>query len=67
MARAGLGWDTRELAQRAEVGISTVNRFERGTVQPTRATLAALRQALERAGVEFRPDGSVRLREAADV
>jgi transcriptional regulator with XRE-family HTH domain len=67
MARAGLGWDTRELAQRAEVGISTVNRFERGAVQPTRASLAAMRRALESAGVEFRADGSLKLREAAEA
>jgi len=65
MARAGLGWDTAELARRAGVGISTVNRFERGAVQPTRATLTVIRQTLETAGVEFLATGGVQLRDRA--
>jgi hypothetical protein len=53
----------RRLAFEAEVAPSTVNRFEVTRHTPTRATLAAMQRALEATGVEFRPDGSVRLRE----
>ena len=63
MARVGLGWGVRDLARAAQVGVATVNRFETGQVKPTKANLAAIQAALETAGVEFKPDGSVRLRE----
>ncbi len=66
MARAALGWGVRELAARAKVSPSTVNRFEIGLSEPNAATLTVIRLALEAAGVEFIPSG-VRLREAADV
>jgi transcriptional regulator with XRE-family HTH domain len=56
-----------DLARMAGVSRNTVLRLESEQVTPTPATLAVIRQALERAGVEFRPDGSVRLREAADA
>ena len=52
MARAALGWGVRDLAREAQVGVSTVTRFESGT-EPIPATLAAIRRALEAAGVEF--------------
>jgi hypothetical protein len=45
----------------------TVSRFEIEQSALIPATLAVIRQAFETAGVEFRPDGSVRLREAADA
>lgn len=61
MARAALNWTAQELAVNANVGISTVNRFETGQVAPIPATLAAIRTALEAAGVEF-IDGGVKLR-----
>lgn len=66
MARAALNWTAQELAVNANVGISTVNRFETGQVAPIPATLAAIRTALEAAGVEFIPENGggagVRLR-----
>lgn len=52
MARAAVGWGVRELAKEAEVSVDTVSRLERGEdLQPR--TLAAIRSALEAAGVEF--------------
>ncbi|MDB5394035.1 MAG: transcriptional regulator [Rhodospirillales bacterium] len=56
MARVGLGWSVRDLARHAEIGASTVNRFETGSVEPIPATLAAMQRALESAGVEFIPE-----------
>jgi transcriptional regulator with XRE-family HTH domain len=52
MARAALGWGVRELAAAAKVSGDTVNRLERG--EPLRErTLAAVRAAIEAAGVVF--------------
>jgi len=48
-----LGWNQRELAQNAGVGIVTVHQLETGVSQPRRATLEVIRRALESAGVEF--------------
>ena len=53
MARAAVGWGVRDLAAKANVGVSTVTRFENGQVVPTPNNLAAIRSALEAAGVEF--------------
>jgi predicted transcriptional regulator len=52
-ARGLLGWNQRELAQNAGVGIVTVHQLETGVSQPRRATLEVIRRALESAGVEF--------------
>jgi len=52
-ARGLLDWSQQDLATRAEVGIVTVRQVEAGATEPRRATLAVLRQAFERAGVEF--------------
>lgn len=62
MARAAVGWSTRELAERANVGATTVNRFEVEARAPIRATLMAIQRALEAAGVEFLEGGGVRVR-----
>ena len=53
MGRAALRWSVPTLAAAAQVGASTVTRFETEQTSPTRANLAAIRQALERAGVVF--------------
>lgn len=53
MARAALDWGVRDLARNANVGVSTVTRFEAGQGTPIPATLAAMQRALEAAGVEF--------------
>ncbi len=69
MARAAIGWGVRDLAAKANVGISTVTRFENGRGVPTPNNLAAIRSALEAAGVVFvEPNGlgpGVRLRNGA--
>ena len=62
MARAALGWSVRELAAKAEVGATTVVRFELEQAKPIPATLKALRGALEAGGIEFLPDDGVRRR-----
>ena len=52
MARAALGWTTRDLAKQARVGSNTITRFENGKpVIP--ATLTVIQQAFEAAGIEF--------------
>jgi ribosome-binding protein aMBF1 (putative translation factor) len=52
MARAGLGWGVRDLAAKAAVSTETVVRFESGE-QLREQTLAKLKRAFERAGVEL--------------
>jgi DNA-binding XRE family transcriptional regulator len=61
MARAALGLDARELAK-AGVSPDTVFRLEKGEALHQRTGIA-IREALEAAGVEFTPDGGVRLKE----
>ena len=67
MARAAVGWTTRQLAAASEVGEATVKRFERGMVGANRSTNAAIRRSLEVAGIEFIPENGggagVRLRD----
>lgn len=52
-ARAMLNLKREELAAAASVGQSTLFDFESGRRQPHARTLAAIRAALEAAGVEF--------------
>jgi transcriptional regulator with XRE-family HTH domain len=52
-ARGLLDWSQLELADAAGIGIVTVRQVEAGATEPRRATLVVLRQALEKAGVEF--------------
>ena len=70
MARAGLGLGVRELAVLAKVTPETVVRLEKGETLRDR-TLAAIRAALESAGVEFIPENGggagVRLRKPSDA
>ena len=65
MARAALGLGVRELAAAAGVSTDTIVRFEKGETLQAR-TVAAIRQALEAAGVDFIPENGggpgVRLR-----
>ena len=56
MGRAALEWTAAELSKRSSVGVTTISRFESRLTTPTRATLAAIRRALEAAGVEFIPE-----------
>ena len=69
MARAALSLGVRELGEAAGVSPDTIVRFEKGeTLQPR--TVAAIRAALEAAGVVFIPENGggagVRLRAPAE-
>lgn len=52
-ARALLGWSQSQLADAARVGVATVADFERGARTPIENNLAAIRLALEHAGIRF--------------
>jgi hypothetical protein len=70
-ARALLRWSALDLAQASKVGVATIRRVEvvDGEIPVTLANEAALRQALESAGVEFIDENGggpgVRLRKPA--
>lgn len=70
-ARALLRWSALDLAQVSKVGVATIRRVEvvDGEIPVTLANEAALRQALESAGVEFIDENGggpgVRLRKPA--
>jgi transcriptional regulator with XRE-family HTH domain len=63
-ARELLGWSEREFVQRVGRSLQTIRYFEAGRGTPQPATVQALRNALEAAGVEFIDGGAsgVRLR-----
>jgi transcriptional regulator with XRE-family HTH domain len=69
MARAGIGWGVRELAEAAKISTNTLTRFERGERLYDR-TVDAIRATLEAAGVEFIPENGggpgVRLRKGPE-
>lgn len=56
-ARALLNWSQPELAQASGVSVSTIRDFEIGKRTPIGNNLAAMRRALEKAGIEFIDDG----------
>lgn len=60
MARAALGWTALQLAEKAQIGVATVNRFEAGQGKPITATLAAMQRALEDAGAVFLDAGEMK-------
>jgi DNA-binding LacI/PurR family transcriptional regulator len=53
MARAALKLGVRDLAEMAKVSPATIVRFEASGAGVLERTVDAIRQALERAGVEF--------------
>lgn len=56
-ARGLLEWSQEQLAQASHLGMSTIRDFEKGRRVPTHNNLAAIKQALEAAGVQFLEDG----------
>ncbi|WP_092236304.1 helix-turn-helix transcriptional regulator [Bradyrhizobium sp. Gha] len=52
-ARGLLDWSQAELAARSNLSESTIRDFEKGRRVPSINNLAAVRRALEEAGVEF--------------
>jgi predicted transcriptional regulator len=52
-ARAMLGLTQAELAKRAGISTTGLNNIESGTGDPKASTLAAIKNALESAGIEF--------------
>jgi transcriptional regulator with XRE-family HTH domain len=52
-ARGLLDWSQAELAVRSNLSESTIRDFEKGRRVPSINNLAAIRRALEAAGVEF--------------
>jgi transcriptional regulator with XRE-family HTH domain len=61
MGRAALEWTQAELSEEAGVPLNTIVRFERGEGIASEANVAALRQAMEAAGVMFSSDDGARL------
>ena len=61
-ARGWLGWSQDGLAKKSGVGLSTVKAFESGERTPIPNNLAAIRRAIEEAGIGliFDPDGVAR-------
>ena len=55
-ARGWLDWSQEDLAKRANVSLSTVRDFEKGRRAPIANNLAAMRGALEAAGIHFTVD-----------
>jgi len=62
-ARGLLNWSARELSERAGISQSSIHRAERADGHPSmhEQSLAAIKAALERYGVEFLGDSGVRL------
>jgi transcriptional regulator with XRE-family HTH domain len=52
-ARALIRWSQDQLAEASQVGVAAIRVFETEQSSPRRVTLAAIRTALESAGVEF--------------
>ena len=58
-ARGLLKWTQATLAHQSALSTVTLNTIENETVRPRDGTLAAIRSALERGGVEFIDDDGV--------
>ena len=53
IARALMGWSQAELANKAQVTLSTVAKFERGSVPVRNTLIAIIRSTFERHGLVF--------------
>ncbi|OAM77758.1 helix-turn-helix domain-containing protein [Devosia elaeis] len=58
-ARALLAWKQVDLAKASGVSEMSIKNIERGDTDPRVSTLAAIRSALEGAGIQFIDDGDV--------
>lgn len=56
--RALPGWSQKILAEKANVSIKAITRYETGEADPRVSTLAAIERVLIGAGIEFIPSGS---------
>jgi transcriptional regulator with XRE-family HTH domain len=65
-ARAMLGWSQEQMAQESGLAITTIRNMEMGYV-PRGRTADIIRQAIEKAGVEFTEDEGIRRRKDTDV
>ena len=63
MARAALQIGVRDLAEMSGITANTISRIENGS-DAKQSTMAAIRAALESAGVEFINGSGVKLRDA---
>lgn len=61
-ARALLDWTIEDLAQASGLNKDSIKNAERSHTQPRTTTMAAIRDALEKAGVEFLPNQGVKRR-----
>lgn len=66
-ARAILGWNQEALVEASGVTKSTIANFEISKSNPNPRTIAALRSALEAAGIEFLESGAPSLNGGAGV
>ena len=58
-ARGLLDWSQSQLAERSNLSESTIRNFEKGRKDPSINNLAAIRTALESAGIQFLEGGTV--------
>lgn len=58
-ARAILDWSRDDLATATALSADTIRRIESGALQPRTSTVAAIRAAFERRGIEFLPNNGV--------
>ncbi len=61
-ARALLNWTQETLAVRTGVALKTIRAFENERTKPLGVTRAAIKQALEKAGIEFFDGDGLRLK-----
>lgn len=61
-ARALIGWSQKDLADHADLSQTGVARIENGTNQPNSSTIAKIRAAFDKAGVEFLDSSGVKKR-----
>jgi transcriptional regulator with XRE-family HTH domain len=61
-ARGFLDWTVRDLGKKSKVHFNTIHAIERGKSIARPETLAAIRKAIEKAGVQFTSGPGVRLK-----